>query len=108
MRRIYGFADHKSEVSVVVAQVSVPCVGAINFEGYSAPPRHRPGIAAPRRGPCARARLSLRLAGHVFVPGAGILSEIRLPRVRPARLSARPAANFLSEAADPGGVTCQS
>src|SRR6516165_4824206 len=73
-----------------------------------APPRHRPGIAAPRRGPCARARLPLCLARHVFVPGAGILSEIRLSRVRPSRLSARPAANFLPEAADAGGVTCQS
>ena len=36
------------------------------------------------------------------------LSEIRLSRVRPSRLSARPAANFLPEAADAGGVTCQS
>jgi DNA-binding transcriptional LysR family regulator len=51
--------------------------------------------------PCARARLPLCLARHVFVPGAGILFEIRLSRVRPSRLSARPAANFLPKAADP-------
>src|SRR5436305_11410231 len=61
----------------------------------STPDRDREPLDGGSRAAWPRLRVPLRLCRYLHIPGAGVLPEARLSRIRPARLSARPPSDLL-------------